>query len=154
MSEQVARNRFIPFRKSDIVDMCLADSGLPATDHEAFREFCRILESIIHFEFHHLLGSLKDAYAPFNPDTDVRPLRTYTGAEKQALQKRLVECGVGDVRDLLTFLSAADTRFVSSPSPHRRARGTAPSLPSTTTPMTGWETASPHRARTGSDQAN
>jgi len=30
---------------------------------------------------------------------------------------------IGDVRDLLTFLSAADTRFVSSPSPHRRARG-------------------------------
>ena len=88
MSEQVARNRFIPFRKSDIVDMCLADSGLPATDHEAFREFCRILESIIHFEFHHLLGSLKDAYACFLAGVNSRSTRTLTLGRFALTQER------------------------------------------------------------------
>jgi hypothetical protein len=37
-----------------------------------FRRFCKILESVLHFEYHQRLEDLKDAYAPLNPDRDTR----------------------------------------------------------------------------------
>jgi hypothetical protein len=59
MNDQMDGNRFIPFTKSDIVTMCIDDAGLPDNGHTAFREFCRILESLIHYEFHSRLEKLK-----------------------------------------------------------------------------------------------
>ncbi|GBC59277.1 hypothetical protein DENIS_0213 [Desulfonema ishimotonii] len=90
MAQYQNRNRFIPFRKADIIEMCLADSMLPAADHKAFREFCHILECLFHFEFHRQLETLKDNYAPFNPDADTRHLRPCSTEEKQQCQQRLV----------------------------------------------------------------
>jgi hypothetical protein len=43
-----ARDRFIPFRKPDIVEMCVANGRLNAAARRSFREFCRILESVLH----------------------------------------------------------------------------------------------------------
>jgi hypothetical protein len=90
MAENSNRNRFIPFRKADIVAMCGNDSRMKAGDAEGFREFCRILEALFHFEFHQNLESLKNCYAPFNPDADTRRLTDYSPKEKQGLQKELV----------------------------------------------------------------
>ncbi len=39
---------------------------------EEFREVFRILEALFHFEFHRSLETLKNCYAPFNPDADTR----------------------------------------------------------------------------------
>ena len=91
MAENHIRSRFIPFRKADVVQMCINDSRLSASDQNSFREFCRILESLIHFEFHHQAEKLKDCYAPFNPDADTRSIYTYSMEEKVRLQKKLVE---------------------------------------------------------------
>ena len=52
--------------------MCL-ESGLVAKGTETdFHDFRRILEAFLHFEYHQLLETLKDAYAPFNSDADTR----------------------------------------------------------------------------------
>jgi hypothetical protein len=91
MKEYQNRNRFIPYRKADVVEMCITDARLSDADQSLFRDFCRILESLIHFEFHHQLETLKDCYAPFNPDADTRLIQTYSPQEKQRLQKKLVE---------------------------------------------------------------
>jgi hypothetical protein len=91
MADQQIRSRFIPFRKADVVEMCISDSRLSGPDQNSFREFCRILESLIHFEFHYQVEMLKDCYAPFNPDADTRSIYTYSEEEKKALQKKLVE---------------------------------------------------------------
>ena len=91
MDEYQNRNRFIPYRKADVVEMCITDARLSDDDQNLFRDFCRILESLIHFEFHYQLETLKDCYAPFNPDADTRLIRTYSPQEKQTLQKKLVE---------------------------------------------------------------
>lgn len=64
--------RFIPFRKKDIVDMCLANGDLAAVEPQQFREFARLLESVFHFEFHRLLEALKDSYAAIDPDAGTR----------------------------------------------------------------------------------
>jgi hypothetical protein len=61
--------RFIPFRKHDIVEMCLQDSTL-AGQEDDFRQLYYMLSSIFHFEFHQVVESLKDCYAPVDPDAD------------------------------------------------------------------------------------
>ena len=60
----MAKEHFIPFRKSDIVAMCLRDSDFDAQQQEDFAHCCSLLQSIFHFEFHQSLEQLKDRYAP------------------------------------------------------------------------------------------
>ncbi len=84
------RNRFIPFRKADIISMCCNGSSLTDSEATEFQEFCRILEALFHFEFHQNLETLKNAYAPFNPDADTQLVTEYSPEEKQQLQKELV----------------------------------------------------------------
>jgi hypothetical protein len=85
------RDRFIPYRKADVAEMCITDARLSDSDQNLFRDFCRILESLIHFEFNHQLETVKNCYAPFNPDADTRSIHTYSPQERQTLQKKLVE---------------------------------------------------------------
>ena len=63
--------RFIPFRKHDIVEMCLQENKLAGKD-EDFRQLYYMLSSIFHFEFHQIVESMKDSYASVNPDADTR----------------------------------------------------------------------------------
>jgi hypothetical protein len=85
-----SREHFIPFRKADIASMCVEDGRVAAADAESFSNFCDILQSIIHFEFHERIERLKDLYAPFDPTGDTRPLVTHAPADRDALQKALV----------------------------------------------------------------
>ncbi len=71
MTDTVARFRFIPFRRRDIVEMCLADGRLAQQDAE-FRQLAAMLAQIFHFEFHQLVENLKNAYAEIDPDADTR----------------------------------------------------------------------------------
>lgn len=97
MTNPKPHGRFIPFRKSDLVTMCL-DAGLAPPPHTAdFEDFRGILEALLHFEYHRLLESLKNAYAPFNPDADTRDIRSSDSKERRQDQKRFV----GAMRTLL-----------------------------------------------------
>ena len=58
--------------------MCLATGKLSGVDQMRFREFCRLLQSIFHFEYHENLEQLKDLYAPINPDRDTRKVGVFT----------------------------------------------------------------------------
>ena len=75
MTDHQSRGRFIPFRKADLISMCIETGRVPKNAEADFHDFRRILEALLHFEYHQLLESLKDAYAPFNPDADTRPIR-------------------------------------------------------------------------------
>lgn len=83
-------DRFIPFTKADVVEMCLKDKQLTETDEKAFRDFCRILEALLHYEFHSRLEKLKTCYGPFNPDADTGQIARYSESEKKELRNRLV----------------------------------------------------------------
>jgi hypothetical protein len=85
----VTGERFIPFRKTSVVTMCVDE--LPAQEREAFRAFADLLASLLHHEFRSRLEALKDAYHPFNPDTDTRTVIELGPAELQAAQQRLVD---------------------------------------------------------------
>lgn len=91
MTDPNPRGRFIPFRKSDLIAMC-RDAGLVPNKAEThFNDFHRILEALLHFEYHQLLESLKDAYAPFNPDADTRSLKPLDREALLTHQKSFVQ---------------------------------------------------------------
>jgi hypothetical protein len=107
MSGNISRNRFIPFRKADVVEMCINDLRLSESESKAFREFCQILEALLHFEFHDRLEELKTCYGPFNPDVDTRKVFRYSEQEKKDLQKQLVS-------EMITVLDAANFKKVTT----------------------------------------
>ncbi len=71
MLNTVGKNRFIPFRRRDIVEMCLQDGRLNASASD-FRQLGYMLDQVFHFEFHQVIESLKTAYAEIDPDSDTR----------------------------------------------------------------------------------
>jgi len=83
--------RFIPFRKKDIVEMCVASGGLNGVQQMKFREFCRLLQSVFHFEYHSRLEAIKDTYAPLNPDRDTRKVGVFVGQEERSFVDQLEE---------------------------------------------------------------
>jgi hypothetical protein len=88
MAQYADRDRFIPFRKSEIVDLVCQEEGV---DTERFRAFCRVLESLYHFQFHARLERLKEHYFPFNPDRDVRTKKSFAPHELSEHEDRLVQ---------------------------------------------------------------
>ncbi len=71
------RERFIPIRKTDIVEALAAEARLAEPDAgAAFRQFCRLLGSIFHYEHFEELERLKDAYFHFNPHQPGDPSAT------------------------------------------------------------------------------
>ncbi|PIE22321.1 MAG: hypothetical protein CSA62_12975 [Planctomycetota bacterium] len=84
------RENFIPFRKQDLLQMCLSDDRLSSEEQGSYRELATLLESIFHFEFHEKLEELKDCYAPFDPDRDTRVVDSLRPQPTPELQQRLV----------------------------------------------------------------
>lgn len=77
----MAADRFIPFRKQDVVEMCIRELKQEKSP-VSFHQFCELLASFIHFEYHHLLESLKNDYAPFDPNADTRQLNVLSSEQK------------------------------------------------------------------------
>jgi hypothetical protein len=69
MSEK--RERFIPVRKAELVD-ALANHGrlLAAQEREKFRQVCRMLAAIYHYETFDRLERLRNDYFYFDPELD------------------------------------------------------------------------------------
>jgi hypothetical protein len=107
MTKTISSNKFIPFRKTDLIKSCLSQEKLSTYDQQSFQSFCQLLESIFHFEFHQSLETLKDCYAPFNMDIDTRLIRQYSQDEKEKLQKQLVVT-------MTDILKAANYRQITS----------------------------------------
>ncbi len=72
---------FIPFRRSELIELCLADRQLDERAGLQFREFCEILAAFYHFRAHAQLERLKEHYAPFDPDAETRPLQCPSAEE-------------------------------------------------------------------------
>ena len=100
-------DRFIPFSKSDVLDMCLEETPLTETDQKAFRDLCRIMEALFHYEFHSHLEKLKNCYGAFNPDADTRHIFRYSETQKKDLRKQLVS-------ELTMVLNAANFERITN----------------------------------------
>src|SRR5947209_8736324 len=64
------RGHFIPVHKGDITRALLAEHKIAAAGGEAekkWREFCRLLGGLVHYDYFAELERLKEAYYYFNP---------------------------------------------------------------------------------------
>ncbi len=62
--------RFIPFRKKDVVEMCLSNGGLDQQQRQQFREITSQIQKLFHITFQPRLESLKESFSSINPDSD------------------------------------------------------------------------------------
>lgn len=107
------REAFIPYRRGDLISLCLEDGELKSTDVPSFRLFCELVSAYYHFQFHSDLEKLKDNYAPFNPDADTKFI-SYPEPHQQAEMAHQL------VTDFETLLARAN--YVSlSPASLQRA---------------------------------
>ncbi len=72
--------------------------GLVASEHESFREFAKILSALFHFEYHDRLETLKENYAPLNPDDATKRLKELSPEERVESEKKFVDM----LREVLT----------------------------------------------------
>jgi len=63
-----ARDRFIPVRKSDILDALIVEGGRCERAADRFRLFGRLLAAIYHYEYFERLERLRNDYYYFDPD--------------------------------------------------------------------------------------
>lgn len=82
---------FIPYRRTDIIELCLQDGQLDAADAEKFQDFCQILSAYYHFRFHQTQEIIKDNYVPFNPNADVQPLTPPTFDQYDEMESKVVD---------------------------------------------------------------
>ena len=85
------REQFIPLRKADLVEMLAGDGRLGNEDRRCLNELSRILEATFHFEYHARLETLKNAYAPFDPDSDTVPAAPLSPERRQVLSQTLFD---------------------------------------------------------------
>jgi hypothetical protein len=62
------RGRFIPVRKTDILDSLIEHGRLRDSGAESFRLLARLLGAICHYEYFDRLETLRNDYFYFNPD--------------------------------------------------------------------------------------
>ena len=98
--------RFIPFRKQDIIEMCSneLDSN---TQKTSFKQFCDLLASLIHYDYHETLESLKNNYAPFDPNSDTRSLAPVSSDQKAQCQREFA-------KDFAKVLNAANFEVITN----------------------------------------
>ena len=72
MAVYADREAFIPYRKADIIELCAEDGRLSPENVKKFREFCEIVGSYYHFDFHKTLEAFKNNFAPYDPDSDTK----------------------------------------------------------------------------------
>ena len=85
------REAFIPYRRTDLIELCLEDGKLSPADRPKFRDFCKILSAYYHFHFHHTLENLKDNYAPFHPDAATKSREQPSPNQLAEMETQLVE---------------------------------------------------------------
>ena len=65
------RDHFIPVRKIDVLNAVIAQGALASEpEREKFRQFCRLLGAIYHYQYFDQLERLRNDYFYFSPDRD------------------------------------------------------------------------------------
>ncbi|KKD37069.1 MAG: TMEM143 family protein [Limnoraphis robusta] len=91
MTDNINLEAYIPYRRSDIIELCLKDGKLNREDSQTFKEFCEIISAFYHFRFHQTLEIIKDNYAVFNPNADIEPLEEPSLDQYSKMQSKVIE---------------------------------------------------------------
>ncbi|MDJ1184680.1 TMEM143 family protein [Roseofilum casamattae] len=85
------REAYIPFQRHHLIELCLQDGQLSATEQQIFREFCTLLSAYYHFQFHHTLEKLKRNYTPFQPHGMATPFDVLSPEDKQNMESEFFQ---------------------------------------------------------------
>lgn len=85
------REAFIPYRRTDLIELCIEDGKLSPGEIPKFRDFCQILSAYYHFHFHQTLENLKDNYAPFHPDAETKTRSQTSSTQLQEMETQLTQ---------------------------------------------------------------
>lgn len=102
MNQSAPRHRFIPIRKSDLIHRCLKEPAFNPETRARLSELAQMMAALLHYEFHHKLEGLKDAFAPFNPDTDTQSPSALDEAQRAKGQQALIS-GLTDLLNAANF---------------------------------------------------
>ncbi|MBN2326577.1 MAG: DUF3754 domain-containing protein [Candidatus Omnitrophica bacterium] len=84
MTNRKQKQTFIPYRRADIIKMCLNDGKLDEDGRQKFRTFCDILTAYYHFSFHAILERLKDHFSRIDPDS---PFKSYDASRQEITEE-------------------------------------------------------------------
>ena len=76
-------SHFIPVHTAELLDLLCGDRTLPEGAAEPFRLLGELMQDVYHAHYRHRQVAVKNAYAPFDPDSDATPLVQLSAAEKQ-----------------------------------------------------------------------
>ncbi|MFV1967430.1 MAG: TMEM143 family protein [Pirellulaceae bacterium] len=85
------REHFIPLRKAELIRLLGQDERLPEDERGQFAQLCSLLEAILHFEYLRCMKRLKDLYAPFNPDSVTKELRSLLPHDLERMAPEMFE---------------------------------------------------------------
>jgi len=91
------REHYIPIRVTDLVEHLCREAGpregqtLTAEEQVGFRRFAKSVSEHLHAIYLNELRRLKDAYAPFDPDSDPKPLTPISDLARAASLERLFD---------------------------------------------------------------
>jgi len=110
---QPGREKFLPVTRSALLDRLTTPKLWPNGDAAQARRFIRYLDYWRRHCYAARLLDMEQTYEPFSPDTDLLHTRTFTPAERAAMQKRLVR----QMADLLqegnfTRVEPANVEFI------------------------------------------
>jgi hypothetical protein len=84
--------------------MCAKE--LTKDQQTSFKQLCELLASLIHFQYHGTLESLKNNYAPFDPNSDTRLINSVTDEQKAQCQRDFA-------KDFANVLNAANFEVIT-----------------------------------------
>src|SRR5262245_4242935 len=74
---------FIAVQTPELVALLAGDPAVPPEDREPFAELAALIQKVYHRHLHPRLVELKNAYAPFDPDSDSPALDRITAHDRQ-----------------------------------------------------------------------
>jgi hypothetical protein len=108
------RDHFIAVRKTDILAALIDHGGLAAAQRDAFRQVCRLLAAICHYEYFAELERLRDDYFYFNPE-----LEPHAGLDQAALARAYADL-VASFTTVLADASFVEMSHAEIEEAHRR----------------------------------
>jgi hypothetical protein len=91
MASYENREAYIPYRRNDVVELCLEDGQFSESQAQQFREFCHLLAAYYHFTFHSYLERIKCNYSPFNPDVATKQRHQPSYQQLQKMEEELLQ---------------------------------------------------------------
>jgi hypothetical protein len=83
MSAAKDSQHFIPLQTAQLLDLLCSDRTLPEGDRDGVRQLAALVQGLHHLRFHRKQVELKNAYEPFDPDTDDAVLVRLSATQKQ-----------------------------------------------------------------------